>query len=80
MKKEIHYVLTQPIPMVISTGSQFKNSFYFYFLDPSSCEIIVFNCDSLHARLHNHYEALSYKKKKHKRLQHKGNLIRKNLQ
>ena len=27
-----------------------------------------FNCDSLHARLNSHYEAWSYKKKKHKKI------------
>ena len=37
---------------------------------------IVFNCDSLHGSLNSHYEALSYTK----RLQHTGNLFRKNLQ
>ena len=26
------------------------------------------NCDSLHARLNSHYEAWSYKKKKHKKI------------
>ena len=26
------------------------------------------NCDSLHARLNTHYEAQSYKKKKHKKI------------
>ena len=39
-----------------------------------------FNWDSLHARLNSHYKALSYKKKKHKKLRHTGNLFRKNLQ
>ena len=29
--------------------------------------IIFFNWDSLHARLNSHYEAWSYKKKKHKK-------------
>ena len=28
----------------------------------------VFNSDSLHARLNSHYEAWSYKKKKHKKI------------
>ena len=27
-----------------------------------------FNCDSLHATLNSHYEAWSYKKKKHKKI------------
>ena len=27
-----------------------------------------YNCDSLHARLNGHYEAWSYKKKKHKKI------------
>ena len=35
-----------------------ENSFYFLF----------FNWDSLHARLNSHYEAWSYKKKKHKKV------------
>ena len=39
-----------------------------------------FNWNSLHARLNSHYEAWSYKKKKHKkRLQDTENLFRKNL-
>ena len=29
---------------------------------------VFFNCDSLHARLNSHYEAWSYKKKKHKKI------------
>ena len=29
--------------------------------------IYIFNWDSLNARLNNHYKALSYKKKKHKK-------------
>ena len=29
---------------------------------------LFFNCDSLHARLNSHYEAWSYKKKKHKKI------------
>ena len=29
---------------------------------------IFFNCDSLHARLNSHYEARSYKKKKHNKI------------
>ena len=37
------------------------------------------NCDSLHARLNSHYKACSYKKKKHKKIKHTGNLFRKNL-
>ena len=40
----------------------------------------LFNWDSLHARLSSHYEAWIYKKRKQKRLQHTGNLFRKNLQ
>ena len=42
-------------------------------------DFFFLNCDSLHARLNNHYKAWSYKKKKHKRLNHTGNLFRKNL-
>ena len=43
--------------------------------------LIFFNWDSLHARMNNHYEAWSHKKKKkHKRLEDTGNLLRKNLQ
>ena len=38
-----------------------------------------FSWGSFHVRLNSHYEAWSYKKKKHKRL-HAGNLFRKNLQ
>ena len=30
--------------------------------------MLFFNCDSLHARLNSHYEAWSYKKKKHKKI------------
>ena len=29
--------------------------------------VYIFNWDSLNARLNNHYKALSYKKKKHKK-------------
>ena len=32
------------------------------------CLIVFFNWDSLHARLNSHYEAWSYKKKKHKKV------------
>ena len=32
------------------------------------CNIFFFNCDSLHARLNSHYEAWSYKKKKHRKV------------
>ena len=40
-----------------------------------------FSWDSLHARPNSYYEAWNYKKKKStKRLEHKGNLFRKNLQ
>ena len=35
--------------------------------------------DLLHARLNSHCKALSYKKKKKKRLKHTRNLFRKNL-
>ena len=43
--------------------------------------LIFFNWDSLHARMNNHYEAWSHKKKKkRKRLEDTGNLLRKNLQ
>ena len=40
------------------------------------------NWDSLHERLHRHYKAWSYTKKKRdtKRLRHTRNLFRKNLQ
>ena len=37
--------------------------------DQSSCTIyLFFNWDSLHPRLNSHYEAWSYKKKKHKKI------------
>ena len=36
--------------------------------DKISPEELFFNWDSLHARLNNHYEACSYKKKKHKKV------------
>ena len=39
-----------------SSGKSGKLQFYVLFLK---------NCDSLHARLNSHYEAWSYKKKKH---------------
>ena len=43
-------------------------------------ELFFFNWNWLHARLNSHYEAWSYKKKKHKkRLQDTENLFRKNL-
>ena len=42
--------------------------------------VSFFNWDSPHAGLNNHCKAWSYKKKKHKKLKHKGNLFRKNLQ
>ena len=43
--------------------------------------IYIFNWYSLHARLNSHYEAWSYKKKKHKKVKvYTRNLIRKNLQ
>ena len=41
---------------------------------------IYIYCDSLHARLNNHYEAWNYKKKKQKRLQDTENLSRRNPQ
>ena len=50
--------------------STFESVFFFLF----------FNCDSLHARLNNHYEAWSYKKRRKKSLQDTENLFRKNLQ
>ena len=31
-------------------------------------KLIFFNWDSLHAKLNSHYEAWSYKKKKHKKV------------
>ena len=39
--------------------------------------LLFFNWDSLHERLNSHYEAWSYKKTKHKKLKHTGNLFRK---
>ena len=43
-------------------------------------KLIFFNWDSLHARLNSHHEAWKNKKKRTKRLKHKGNMFRKNLQ
>ena len=37
-------------------------------LYPQSTNYHFLNWDSLHARLNNHYEAFSYKKKKHKKI------------
>ena len=34
----------------------------------NKCLIFLKNCDSLHARLNSHYEAWSYKKKKHNKI------------
>ena len=42
-------------------------------------KFIFFNWNSLHSRLNSRYKAWSYKKKKHKRLQHTGNLFWRNL-
>ena len=39
---------------------------YNYLQKPTSA-LFFFNWDSLHARLNSHYEAWSYKKKKHKK-------------
>ena len=36
---------------------------------PENVMSFFFNWDSLHARLNSHYEAWSYKKKKHKKVQ-----------
>ena len=41
-----------------------RHSVYHLFYAKHFC----FNCDSLHARLNSHYEAWSYKKKKHKKI------------
>ena len=42
--------------------------------------ICLFNWDSFHARLNSHYEAWSYKKKKHKKIEaYTGNLFKKTL-
>ena len=38
------------------------------------------NDDSLHATLNSHYDAYVYKIKKHKKINGKGNLFKKNLQ
>ena len=43
-------------------------------------KLFFFNWDSLHARLNSHHEAWKNKKKRTKRLKHKGNMFRKNLQ
>ena len=41
---------------------------------------LFFNWDSLHARLNSNYKACTYRKMKHKKLNHTGKLFRKNLQ
>ena len=43
----------------------------FYIMMPlfaSSTKMIFFNCDSLHVKLNNHYEAWRNKNKKHKKI------------
>ena len=42
--------------------------------------LFFFNWYSLHARLSSHYKTWSYKKEKHKKVKHTGNLFRKILQ
>ena len=39
-----------------------------YFTEIPTTDFFFFNCDSLHATLNSHYEAWSYKKKKHKKI------------
>ena len=58
------------------------NKIQFVWLDIESCRVFwfFFYWDSLHARLNSHYQAWSYKKKKHKKIKATGNLFRKNLQ
>ena len=43
-------------------------------------KIFFKNFDSLHAMLNSHYEAWSYKKKKHKKITHIESLLINNLQ
>ena len=37
-------------------------------MDVGQLYYFFFNCDSVHARLNSHYEAWSYKKKKHNKI------------
>ena len=52
---------------------EINNMFYMCLVNPSASVSklklkLFFNWDSLHARLNSHYEAWSYKKKKHKKI------------
>ena len=67
-------IILYPLPSLINFLHPLFVSFlllilYFY--------LLFFNWDSLHQRLNSLYEAWSYKKKKHKKLKHTGNLLRK---
>ena len=64
---------------LVSFGNHFQRfgqTFYFQFgcpkanfeLNSPNVNLSFFNYDSLHARLNSHYEARSYKKKKHKKI------------
>ena len=51
------------IDLIFNTYIRIKNAFY-----SDKKLVIFFNCYSLHARLHSHYKAWSYKKKKQKKI------------
>ena len=78
-KKRVFFV-----PFILSEGNFFKTCVLLqcivYWIHLQNKNNFFFNWDLLYARLNSHYEARSYKKKKHKKVKAYRNLLRKDPQ
>ena len=78
-KKRVFFV-----PFILSEGNFFKTCVLpqciVYWIHLQNKNNFFFNWDLLYARLNSHYEARSYKKKKHKKVKAYRNLLRKDPQ
>ena len=78
-KKRVFFV-----PFILSEGNFFKTCVLLqcivYWIHLQNINNFFFNWDLLYARLNSHYEARSYKKKKHKKVKAYRNLLRKDPQ
>ena len=78
-KKRVFFV-----PFILSEGNFFKTCVLLqcivYWIHLQNKNNFLFNWDLLYARLNSHYEARSYKKKKHKKVKAYRNLLRKDPQ
>ena len=78
-KKRVFFV-----PFILSEGNFFKTCVLLqcivYWIHLQNINNFFFNWDLLYARLNSHYEARSYKKKKHKKVKAYRNLLTKDPQ